>query len=137
MLSFLNNNLKACPDLRELSLISCKKVTDKAIQDVCKSCKQITRLRLSGDKITDNTLDCVGKHCSFLGELYLGSCSSVTENGLALALFGLPQTTLTRLTLIKCVQISEEAAFNIFGECPKLKHISVVVKKTNLVKKRY
>ena len=65
--SWLHNIVKKCPNLRQLVLEECSKVTDKGLEFVGKGCPQLQSLDVFGcDKVTRKGLEFVRKRCPFV-----------------------------------------------------------------------
>jgi len=71
-----------CRDLVHLDVRGCNAVSDAAIIRVAQSCPRLLFLNLSLTKITDSTLEKIGKHCSNLRVLRIVGCADVTCEGL-------------------------------------------------------
>ena len=66
--SWLHNIVQKCPNLRQLVLEDCFKVTDKGLEFVGKGCPQLQSLKVGGlgSKVTEKGLEFVRKRCPFV-----------------------------------------------------------------------
>jgi hypothetical protein len=71
-----------CRFLEHLNIGGCYAVSEAAIIRVAKTCPNLLFLNLSRTKITDSSLEKIGKHCSNLRVLWIVGCADVTCEGL-------------------------------------------------------
>jgi len=116
---------KNCPELADLRLSFCRNITDRGVMsiahgcgnlislDVCfnyditdvgvvdisKNCPNITQLVIDGCKITDATLNALGKNSPYLTGLSLVHCFEITGEGL--------QTLVSRCSNLRWLALGE------------------------------
>jgi len=75
---------KGCPQIIDLNLKFCSKVTNVGLQTVAQGCPQITSLNLSNcSQVTDIGLEAVADGCAQIANLNLEDCDKVSAAGKA------------------------------------------------------
>ncbi|RHZ78645.1 hypothetical protein Glove_158g102 [Diversispora epigaea] len=83
-LKFLNDEtiyiiVQSCPNIRYLNLEFCY-VIDTAVEAIAQSCRNMEYFNLyRSESITDSSIFKIVKKCSYIQELELGFCGSITD----------------------------------------------------------
>lgn len=83
------------PDLKDLNLRYCYKISDRAVETICTSLVKLEHLNLSQcSKITDISILRIVASLAFLKELRLWGCTKLTSASVYAISIGLPSLTL-------------------------------------------
>ncbi|CAM0949081.1 unnamed protein product [Alopecurus aequalis] len=104
-------------DLRMLSLLLGKKITDAAVASIVRSYTSLELLDLSGSSITDNGLGMVCKAFpDSLIRLFLAMCPNITSYGVQMAGTQLPLLQLLDCGKSLCANTQPETGRSYFGD---------------------
>ncbi|KAJ0092895.1 hypothetical protein Patl1_25504 [Pistacia atlantica] len=109
---------KCCKQLEDLTLCSCKELTDEGLADLTLGCgKSLKSLSVAlCVNITDLSLEAVGSHCKSLETLSLDS-DSIHDKGVLAVARGCP---LLKVLKLQCVNVTDEALIAVGTHCLSL-----------------
>lgn len=109
---------KCCKQLEDLTLRSCKELTDTGLADLTLGCgKSLKSLSVAlCVKVTDLSLEAVGSHCKSLETLSLDS-DSIHNKGVLAVAQGCP---LLKVLKLHCVNVTDEALIAVGTHCLSL-----------------
>lgn len=116
----LENIAVGCVELKTLLLGSCVLIDDDTVTILIRFCKGLTRLDVSGTRVSDVALIAISKYGKKCMELSLANCGNITATGLS-KLLQKNGVALGYLNLSGCTQISHECIDQIRRVSPKLK----------------
>ncbi|XP_043940625.1 F-box/LRR-repeat protein 12-like [Protopterus annectens] len=115
-------NLSPRHPLKTLVLSGTYRVTDKGIEALATSCKEIVHLKLHRCQISDSALHFVGRHLKQLHSLNLTNIPALTDAGLT-CLASLKK--LESLNLKYCCQLSAGGITFVCKQLPSLKYLNL------------
>lgn len=115
---------QSCPNIEELNLSQCKKISDATCAALSNHCPKLQRLNLdSCPEITDLALKDISDGCPHLTHINLSWCELLTDNGVEALARGCPEL---RSFLSKgCRQLTDRAIKCIARFCPNLEAINL------------
>lgn len=132
--SFLDNH----PNITELDLYGSTASTDESVAYIMQNCKKLTKLRLSGNGITDKALREMAAHGSNLKVVKLTECQEITNSALKELFKNCPK--LVKLSIQECSSIfhdraalkkqedkgvSNEVVETLAANCPDLEEVYI------------
>ena len=112
----LENISKSCPEISIINLSSCKKITDEGIYFLSQYCYKISEIYLSNCKISDISLRLLSQNCFQISVLDLKSCDLITSDGLISISNHCSQ--IKKIILSKCSNINDLGIISISQNCP-------------------
>lgn len=114
---------QSCPNIEELNLSQCKKISDATCAALSSHCPKLQRLNLdSCPEITDMSLKDLAAGCPLLTHINLSWCELLTDNGVDALTKGCPEL---RSFLSKgCRQLTDKAVMCL-ARCPNLEAINL------------
>lgn len=115
---------QSCPNIEELNLSQCKKISDATCAALSSHCPKLQRLNLdSCPEITDISLKDLSDGCPLLTHINLSWCELLTDNGVEALARGCPEL---RSFLSKgCRQLTDRAVKCLARYCPNLEAINL------------
>ncbi|GJN87790.1 hypothetical protein Rhopal_000745-T1 [Rhodotorula paludigena] len=141
--------VRYCPRLRNLMLGKCVRLTDDALYEVCKIGKHLHYLHLGHvNNITDAAVTAVARACTRLRYIDLANCSNLTDLSVFELAANLPRlkriglvrvtnitddaiaslrtrTSLERIHLSYCDNLSVAAIHDLLSSLPRVTHLSL------------
>eukprot|EP00037_Helgoeca_nana_P004634 m.47077 g.47077 ORF g.47077 m.47077 type:complete len:487 (+) comp15557_c0_seq1:362-1822(+) len=109
----------ACPNLRRLSLSGAANLNDEALLAIVRSCPHLRELQLcNAVRVTDTACRSIATHCPSLHRLSLFNCSAVTNDGVLLLVRGC--RLLRWLDLRSCLWVTRECVKKVANSFPAL-----------------
>ena len=93
-----------CPELVELLILHCDRVTAKGMINLVKTTPKLSMLRISMSDLTDIDMTTIAQHCPILHTVELSNARLVTDVGIQAIVSGCFQ--LSCIQLSKCTSIS-------------------------------
>jgi len=115
---------QSCPNIEELNLSQCKRISDATCAALSSHCPKLQRLNLdSCPEITDMSLKDLAAGCPLLTHINLSWCELLTDNGVDALAKGCPEL---RSFLSKgCRQLTDKAVMCLARYCPNLEAINL------------
>lgn len=112
---------QGCPNLTDINFSSHYNITDKALEALGSSCKQLTRVNIGNWSITDAGVASFAQKCSLLTELNCDCCNQITDQAL-IALAACP--LLKKATFAECERITDAGVVALAQKHPRLERVS-------------
>ncbi|KTW32809.1 SCF ubiquitin ligase complex subunit GRR1 [Pneumocystis jirovecii RU7] len=113
------SKLDKCTLLERLTLIGCKRVTDKGICDILSRNPNLLALDFTGlELITNKTLFCIAKYQKNLQGLNLTNCKNITDESIIAIAHSC--SNLRRIKLNGCHLITDLSILSLASRCPSL-----------------
>ncbi|KAG4305421.1 hypothetical protein PORY_000977 [Pneumocystis oryctolagi] len=113
------SKLDKCTRLERLTLIGCKRVTDKGICDILSRNPNLLALDFTGlELITNKTLFCIAKYLKNLQGLNLTNCKNITDESIIAIAHSC--SNLRRIKLNGCHLITDLSVLSLTSRCPSL-----------------
>jgi hypothetical protein len=114
---------EGCTKIEYICLGDCRQIQDAGVCNLVKHCLRIQYLDLTGTKVTDVGLTCIGNKCCELKTLDLSLLKLITDDGLSNIARGCLK--LEDLSLFGCVKITCEPVKLLVHTCRKLVKLDV------------
>ncbi|XP_001377550.1 F-box/LRR-repeat protein 4 [Monodelphis domestica] len=113
-----------CPNLQELNLSSCDKLSPQAFNHIAKLCG-LKRLVLYRTKVEQTSLLSILNFCSELQHLSLGSCVMIEDYDVIASMIGTKCKKLRTLDLWRCKNITENGIAELASGCQLLEELDL------------
>ncbi|KTW31503.1 hypothetical protein T552_00145 [Pneumocystis carinii B80] len=118
------SKLDKCTRLERLTLIGCKRITDKGIHDILSKNPNLLALDFTGlELITNKTLFCIAKYLKNLQGLNLTNCKNITDE--SIIAIANSCSNLRRIKLNGCHLITDLSVLSLTSRCPSLLEIDL------------
>lgn len=115
---------QSCPNVEDLNLNGCKKLTDATCQALSKHCSKLQKLNLDSSGITDLSLKALSDGCPQLTHINISWCTLITENGVEALARGCPK--LKSFISKGCKQITSRAVICLARFCQQLEVVNLL-----------
>ncbi|OZJ06528.1 hypothetical protein BZG36_00506 [Bifiguratus adelaidae] len=115
--------LRTVPMLEEISLIGCRRLTDKSMSLLGICCPRLSSINLEGCELSFRTLHEIAYHCRVLKTLNLRGCQSLP--GMALIVFG-KVASLEHINLTDCRWLSADQTTQDLQKLTKLQTLELI-----------
>ena len=121
---------KCCPNLKSLSIKSCKYITDIGVQYICIDCSNLETIDLSrsptdehGGNITDQGLADLTQACTQLKDINISNCQNVGDLGFTNIAINCPG--IQTIHANGCLQLTDKSVAKVSSESSHLRTLSL------------